>query len=107
MVPQREPRYLTVDEWRKLERVNPDVKYEYIDGQVYLISGGSLAHSRIGSNTGRALEDALGSQPCYVYNSDASRSLSETRHTYPNISAPCGPPDQATTQQLQVQALRV
>ena len=57
---------MTVDEWRELERANPDAKYEYIDGQVYLMSGGSLAHSRIGSNTVRALEDALGSEPCYV-----------------------------------------
>jgi Uma2 family endonuclease len=107
MVPQREPRYLTVDEWRKLERANPDVKYEYIDGQVYLISGGSLAHSRIGSNTVRALEDALGSQPCYVYNSDASVRLSETRYTYPDISVSCDPRDQPTTEQVQVQAPRV
>ena len=42
MVAQREPQYMTVDEWRELERVTPDAKYEYIDGQVYLISRGSL-----------------------------------------------------------------
>jgi len=107
MVPQREPRYLTVDEWRELERANPGVKYEYIDGQVYLMSGGSLAHSRIGSNTVRALEDALGSQPCYVYNSDASVRLSETRYTYPDVSVSCDPRDQPTTEQVQVQAPRV
>jgi Uma2 family endonuclease len=58
---------MTVDEWRELERTNLDAKYEYIDGQVYLMSGGSLAHSRISSNTVRALEDALASEPCYVY----------------------------------------
>ena len=48
---------MTVDEWRELERTTPDAKYEYIDGQVYLMSGGSLAHSRISSNTVRAFED--------------------------------------------------
>jgi hypothetical protein len=32
---------MTVDEWRKLERATPDAKYEYIDGQVYLVSGGA------------------------------------------------------------------
>jgi len=107
MVAQREPRHLTVDEWRELERANPDVKYEYIDGQVYLMPGGSLAHSRIGSNTVRALEDALGSQPCYVYNSDASVRLSDTRYTYPDISVSCDPRDQPTAEQVQVQAPRV
>lgn len=104
MVAQREPRHMTIDEWRKLERANPENKYEYIDGQVYLISGGSLAHSRIGSNTVRALEDALGSKPCYVYNSDASVSLSETRYTYPDASVSCDLHDQPTTEQIQVQA---
>ncbi len=57
---------MSVDEWRELERANPDAKYEFIDGQVYLMSGGSLAHARISSNAVRALEDALGSQPCAV-----------------------------------------
>ena len=65
MVAQREPQHMTVDEWREFERANPDAKYEYVDGQVYLMSGGSLAHSRISSNTVRALEDALANEPCW------------------------------------------
>jgi Uma2 family endonuclease len=68
---ERELQYMTVDEWRKLERATLDAKYEYIDGQVYLVSGGSLVHSRISSNAVRALEDALAGGPCYVYNADA------------------------------------
>ena len=107
MVDHGEPQYMTVDEWRELERTTPDAKFEYIDGQVYLMSGGSLAHSRISSNTLRALEDALASEPCYVYNSDASVRLTESRYTYPDISVSCDPGDQPTTEQLQVQAPRV
>ncbi len=107
MVAQRKPKRLTIEEWRELERANPDVKYEYIDGQVYLLSGGSLAHSRIGSNTVRALEDALGGEQCYVYNSDASVRLSETRYTYPDASVSCDQRDQPTTERIQVQAPRL
>ena len=107
MVGQREPQHMTVEEWREFERANPDVKYEYIDGQVYMMSGGSLAHARISSNTLRVLEDALVSEPCYVYNSDASVRLAESRYTYPDISVSCDPSDQPTTEQLQVQAPRV
>lgn len=107
MVAQRKPKRLTIEEWRELERANPDVKYEYIDGLVYLMSGGSLAHSRIGSNTVRALEDALGGEQCYVYNSDASVRLSETRYTYPDASVPCDQRDQPTTERIQVQAPRL
>ncbi len=107
MLAQRKPKRLTIEEWRELERANPDVKYEYIDGLVYLMSGGSLAHSRIGSNTVRALEDALGGEQCYVYNSDASVRLSETRYTYPDASVSCDQRDQPTTERIQVQAPRL
>jgi len=107
MVAQREPQHMTVDEWRELERTNPDAKYEYIDGQVYLMSGGSLAHSRINTNTVRDLEDALGNQPCYAYNSDASVRVSETRYTYPDASVSCDPADQPTIEQMEVQTPRV
>ncbi len=107
MVAHREPQHMTVEEWRELERTNSDAKYEYIDGQVYLMSGGSLAHSRISSNTLRALEDALASNSCYVYNLDASVRLAESRYTYPDISVSCDPGDQPTTEQLQVRAPRV
>jgi Uma2 family endonuclease len=107
MVAQREPRHMSVDEWRALEQANQDVKYEYIDGQIYMMSGGSLAHSRISSNTLRTLEDALGSQSCYVYNSDASVRVTETRYTYPDASVSCDPSDQPATEQMEVQAPRV
>jgi Uma2 family endonuclease len=99
--------HMTVEEWRELERTNPDAKYEYIDGQVYLMSGGSLAHSRISSNALRAIEDALASDSCYVYNSDASVCPADSRYTYPDISVSCDPADQPTTEKLQVQAPRV
>lgn len=107
MVAQREPQHMSVEEWRKFERTHTDEKYEYIDGQVYLMSGGSLAHSRISSNALRAIEDALSGDSCYVYNSDASVRLSETRYTYPDISVSCDSGDQPTTDKLEVQAARV
>src|SRR5574340_878218 len=107
MVAQREPQHMSVEEWRELERTHTDTKYEYFDGQVYLMSGGSLAHSRISSNALRAIEDRLSSDSRYVYNSDASVRLSETRYTYPDISVSCDSGDQPTTDKLEVQAARV
>lgn len=53
MVAQRLPQHMTVDQWRELMRTSHDVKYKYIDGHVYLISGGTANHARIGSNTVR------------------------------------------------------
>jgi Uma2 family endonuclease len=97
---------MTVDEWRKLERTSHDIKHEYIDGQVYAMSGGSLAHGRIGSNTVRTLEDALttAGNPCDVYNSDVAVRLSPRRYTYPDASVTCDERDRSTPDKTDVQA---
>jgi Uma2 family endonuclease len=106
MVAQREPQHMTVDEWRELERISHDIKHEYIDGQVYAMSGGSLAHGRIGSNTVRTLEDALTTvgNPCDVYNSDVAVRLSSRRYTYPDASVTCDERDRSASDKTDVQA---
>lgn len=51
MVAQEQARQaMTVEEWRDLERASRDKKHEYLNGTVYAMAGGSLAHSRIGIN---------------------------------------------------------
>ena len=106
MVAQRDPARMTVDEWRDLERTSHDIKHEYIDGQVYAMSGGSLAHGRIGSNTVRTLEDALATagNPCDVYNSDVAVRLSPRRYTYPDASVTCDERDGSAPDKTEVQA---
>ena len=100
---------MTVDEWRELERTSHDIKHEYIDGQAYAMSGGSLAHDRVGSNTIRALEDAFAAagSSCDVYNSDVAVRLSPRRYTYPDASVKCDERDQSASDKIEVQAPRV
>jgi Uma2 family endonuclease len=106
VVAQREPQHLTVDEWRELERTSHDIKHEYIDGLVYAMSGGSLAHGRIGSNAVRTLEDALATagRLCDVYNSDVAARLSSRRYTYPDASVTCDERDRSAPDKTEVQA---
>jgi Uma2 family endonuclease len=106
MVAQREPQRMTVDEWRELERTSHDIKHEYIDGLVYAMAGGSLAHGRISSNAIRTLEDALAARgkPCEVYNSDVAARLSLTRFTYPDATVTCDERDQAAPGKTEIQA---
>src|SRR5579859_2261854 len=101
--------YMSVDEWRKLERTSHDVKHEYIDGQVYAMSGGSLAHGSIGSNVVRALQDALraAGKHCFTYNSDVASRLSSKRYTYPDAVVTCDERDRPTPDKTEVQAPRV
>jgi Uma2 family endonuclease len=105
MVAQRGPEHITVDEWRDMERASHDIKHEYIDGQAYAMSGGSLAHGRIGSNTVRTIEDVLAAanKLCSVYNSDVAVRLSSRRYTYPDTSITCDERDQPTPDKTEVQ----
>lgn len=109
MVARREPLRISVDEWRELERTSHDIKHEYIDGQVYAMSGGSLAHGRIGLNACIAFENALiaKGKRCYVYNSDVATRLSSKRYTYPDTSVTCDERDQPSPDKSEVQAPRV
>ena len=109
MVANRKPQRMTDDEWRALERTSHDVKHEYIDGYVYAMSGGSLAHSRIGLNAGGVLESVLTAKgsSCYVYNSDAAAHVSESRYTYPDVSVSCDERDRPTRDKTEVQSPRV
>lgn len=101
------PPFVSVDEWRALERNSHDAKHEYIDGQIYLMAGGSRAHGRIGSNAVRALEDALGNGSCNVYNSDVAVRLSPTRYMYPDATVTCDERDQATADETEIHFPRV
>lgn len=78
MVAQSEPEFMTVEEWRELERNSRDIKHEYIDGRVYAMTGGTLAHSRISLNACTIIESTLSAKgkSCYVYNSDAAARVS-------------------------------
>ncbi len=107
MVAQPSRQSMSVDEWRELERTTCDAKHEYIDGQIYLMAGGSRSHGRISSNAVRTLEDVLLGTRCNVYNSDVSVRLSKTRYTYPDVSVTCDERDQPTPDETEIQFPRI
>src|SRR5438046_8215117 len=73
------------------------------------MSGGSLAHGSLGSNTVRTLQDALraAGKPCYTYNSDVAVRLSARRYTYPDASVTCDERDRPAPDKTEIQAPRV
>jgi Uma2 family endonuclease len=83
----------TIDEyWRQVEAF-PEYKYEYIDGDIRMMTGGSPAHSQIAANIVGLLFLALHSQECNVYTSDGALQLTENRVYYPDVSVSCDPAD--------------
>lgn len=86
--------FMSVEEYLTLDRKSQEARYEFIDGSVYMLAGGTANHSRIGINLLIILDSALRGKSCVVYNSDMRVSVSATRYVYPDISVSCDPRDQ-------------
>src|SRR5215467_12130056 len=74
---------MSVAEYFRLEETNPDTRYEYLDGYVYMMAGGSANHATIGGNIYAILKSLLRGGPCRAYNSDMKVRASETRYFHP------------------------
>ncbi|MDQ2907682.1 MAG: Uma2 family endonuclease [Ktedonobacteraceae bacterium] len=85
---------MSVEEYLVLDSTSSDGRYEFIDGAVTLLAGGTVNHSRISITLLVLLDRALPGRPYMVYNSDMRVSISATRYLYPDVSISCDPRDQ-------------
>ena len=71
-----------------------DTRHEYVDGEIFAMSGATYEHSLLASNIVRALGNALVDRPCDVHGSDMKiRVVATNRFFYADVSVVCGPPD--------------
>lgn len=82
---------MSIEDYLLLDRNSRTVRYEYLDGRVYMLAGGSVNHSLIAANLTGILYGLLRGSQCAVYNSDARVQLSETRYFYPDVLISCDP----------------
>lgn len=76
-------------------------KHEYINGEVYAMSGGSINHSRIAIRFTSLFDQHLDNSGCITGNSDLRVNIVETNnYTYPDASVTCDDRDQITTQYI-------
>ncbi len=89
--PQDVPRhYFSLDEYFALEEAS-DARFEYWDGDILCMSGGSRAHSRISSNVHYRLRQRLEGGPCMAFTADtAIWTPALPPYRYPDASAARG-----------------
>jgi len=76
-------------------------KHEYIDGQVYAMSGGSVNHSRIAVRLTTLFSNHLENSSCETGNSDLRVNIAGTKnYTHPDVSVTCDDRDKTTTQYI-------
>jgi Uma2 family endonuclease len=83
-------------------------KHEYIDGEVYGMTGGTLNHGRIAGNFHFILKAHLRGSGCQVGNSDCRVNIvASTDYTYPDLSVTCDERDRNNTQYITYPCLLV
>lgn len=89
--PKDVPRhYFNLDEYFALEHAG-DARYEYWDGDIYCMSGGSRAHGIISVNIVVALANGLRGGWCRAFNADtAIWTPTLPPYRYPDASVACG-----------------
>ncbi len=70
-----------------------NAKHEWIDGAVYAMAGGTLAHNQLCAQVIVELARLIGSRPCRVFTSDQRARPADQRFaTYPDVTVVCGEP---------------
>jgi len=78
---------------------NSDRRYEYYDGEVSLLAGGSSNHAAIALNFGVALDQALGDDAvCRPYVSDKLVRVNSTKIVIPDVVVSCDLADHGESQ---------
>jgi len=82
--------YYSLEEYFALESAS-DARFEYWDGEIVCMSGGSQEHSLISSNVHFRLRQQLSGGPCRTFTSDLPvKTPTLPPYRYPDVTVGCG-----------------
>jgi len=89
-----QPRHTyTLEEYFALELASEE-KYEFWNGEVFCMSGASLAHNQIARNIGTLLDTQLRARGCQSFPADLRVKVpAYPPYRYPDLTALCGSPE--------------
>lgn len=80
---------LTVEEYFSLEE-ELNQKFEYVDGEIFDMTGGTVNHSLISTNATTTLSNLFRDQSCTIFNSDAKLQIESIgNYFYPDAMVLC------------------
>ena len=97
----------SLEEYFAVLESDPEQRYEYLDGYIYMMTGGSPDHSIIGGNVVRILGNLLQGRRCIVYNSDLYVELAENYRVCPDVTVSCDPRDRGAKEAIHYPCLVV
>src|SRR5437868_8492820 len=84
---------LTPEEYLAIER-KAEYRSEYLNGEMFAMTGASRKHNLIALNIAGELRQQLKSKPCEAYVNDMRVRIPATDlYTYPDVTVVCGDPE--------------
>jgi Uma2 family endonuclease len=80
---------LTAEQYLAIERA-AEFKSEFVDGEMFAMSGGMNRHGRIQRNLIVELSSALEDSTCEPFGSDSRVRVSSRAYVYPDVTVVCG-----------------
>ncbi|WP_373525983.1 Uma2 family endonuclease [Nostoc sp.] len=91
-IPQQ-PLKMTIEEYFAWE-LQQELRYEYVNGEVFAMTGGTIPHNDIALNFYRALYPHLRARGCRVNVSDVKVQVTpQSPYYYPDVIVSCDPQD--------------
>jgi Uma2 family endonuclease len=85
--------YFSLDEYVALEKAS-NARYEWHDGSIVLMSGGSVYHEIISTNVAVSLANRLRGKSCRTFTGGMPLDVpATTPYRYPDVSVVCGKPE--------------
>jgi Uma2 family endonuclease len=83
---------LTVEEYLDWELMQ-DIRYEYLEGELVAMTGGTIPHNDIALNFYRVLYPQVRAKGCRINVADVKVRVSPTVYFYPDLVVSCDPRD--------------
>ncbi|MCJ8279289.1 MAG: Uma2 family endonuclease [Rivularia sp. ALOHA_DT_140] len=107
MVANPQFQYMSPQEYLEWEKTQ-ELRYEYIDGEVFAMTGGTKPHNRIAFNLGAELDNFLAKKGCEFFISDVKVQVSEAGpYHYPDVVVTCDERDKESIDMVQYPCLIV
>jgi Uma2 family endonuclease len=98
---------MSPQEYLKWEEQQP-IKYEYVNGEVLAMTGGTLPHNSVALNLASALKNHLRGKGCKVFMADAKLGISDKGpYHYPDVMVTCDQRDLTSRKIVQFPCLIV
>ncbi|MBD2123602.1 Uma2 family endonuclease [Trichocoleus sp. FACHB-262] len=100
-------RYFTPEEYLEWEAQQP-LRYEYVGGEVFAMTGRTVAHSTIALNLAAALRGHVRGGPCRVFMADVKvQAQAQGPFYYPDVMVSCDDRDRSAVRLIQHPSLIV